>query len=171
METDTVSKEKVALDVGCGERKIEIEGYTVKRVDIRPDVNPDIISNGLKIPLDEESVDMIFSSHFLEHIGRLELYELFKHWRKLLKARGKLYIIVPDLEVAAIELLSGQTHPATWDILYGAQNYLENFHKSGFTKNSLIAFLEKYGFEVETIKCENREIVCEAIKSEVEFDD
>lgn len=161
---------KIALNVGFGGRKIEIDGYEVKNLDIRNNIGADIICDGKKLPYPPDSIDLIYSSHFLEHIGRLELYELMQNWREVLKTGGKLITIVPDLEVACIEVLSGTTNPATFDILWGAQNYQENLHKSGFNKNGLIAFLKKYGFEIENIACINREIHCEAIKSKDFYD-
>lgn len=162
---------KTALNVGFGGRKVEIEGYdTIVNLDIRNNVGADVVCDGKKLPYPPESVDLIFSSHFLEHIARLELYELMQNWRSVLKPKGKLLIIVPDIEVACIEVLSGMTNPATFDILWGAQNYPENFHKSGFNKNGLIAFLKKYGFEIKKIACINREIHCEAVKSDDFYD-
>lgn len=161
---------KKALNVGFGGRKIEIEGYEVINLDIRNDVGADIVCDGKKLPFEQDTIDLIYCSHFLEHISRIELYELMQNWRMVLKPGGKLLIIVPDLEVACIEVLSGTTNPATFDILWGAQNYPENFHKSGFNKNGLIAFLKKYGFEIKKIVCVNRETHCEAVKSEDFYD-
>jgi len=160
---------KTALNIGCGNEVFTIEGYKVINVDIRKEVNPDIVANAKNIPVEKNSIDLIYSSHLLEHISRLEIYDVLKHWWQLLKDGGKLYIIVPDLEVAAIEVLTCKTNPATWDIIYGAQNYEENFHKCGFTKTSLMALLEKYGFSIEEAKCQNREIHVKAKKVSVDF--
>ena len=154
----------IALNIGCGNHKIEFEGYDTKSVDIRPEVQPDVVADLNALPFEKNSIDLIYSSHVLEHVGRTELYQVFRHWRSLLTENGRLITIIPDLTVAAIELLSGTTNPSTWDILFGAQNYKENFHKSGFTAPALQAFLEKYGFKVISIICANREIHCEAIK-------
>lgn len=165
--------EKIALNLGCGETKIQFEGYKTFNVDIRKnkEVNPDIVCSIIdKLPFKDESVDLIFSSHVFEHIGRNEIYDVLKEWRRILKINGIMTMIVPDLEIAAIELLSGTTIPATWDILYGAQNYAENFHKSGYTNIALKALIEKYGFKTTSIECKNREIHCRAIRTDLKFD-
>lgn len=163
--------EKIALNLGCGEIKIQFEDYKTCNIDIRKDVNPDIVCSIIEeLPFKNEEVDLIFSSHVFEHIGRNEIYNTLREWRRILKVDGIMIIIVPDLEVAAIELLSGTTIPATWDILYGAQNYTENFHKSGYTKTALMALVEKYGFRIKSIECRNREIHCHAIRTDLKFD-
>jgi len=115
--------EKIALDLGCGQRKIEIDGYKIVRVDIREEVHPDLVADVRQLPYEPESIDLIYASHLLEHFGRNELLGVMKHWRSILKTSGILYLVVPDLTIAAIEVLSGRTHPATWDILYGAQSH------------------------------------------------
>jgi predicted SAM-dependent methyltransferase len=162
--------EKIALDIGCGERKVAFEGYKVMTVDVRPEINPDYVADAKSLPLDDESIDLIYSSHVLEHFGRNDVGEVIKHWRKKLKVGGILYTIVPDLSVAAIELLSGRTNPATWDILYGAQNYEQNFHKCGFTAPTLEAFLIHYGFEITKTETKDRQVFMEAKKNDKQYD-
>lgn len=155
---------KLALDIGCGERKATAEGYDIKTLDIRAEVKPDFIAPIDKIPCPDESFDMIHSSHVLEHVKRSDIYKTIREWRRVLKTGGELRLIVPDLEVAAIELLSCQTNPATFDILWGAQNYETNCHYSGYTRYILEAMIKKYGFEVKNIKCEDRQIFMTAEK-------
>lgn len=155
---------RLALDIGCGERKAKFDGYDVKTLDIRGEVKPDFVSTIDKIPCPDESFDMIHSSHVLEHVKRNDIYKTIKEWRRVLRTGGELILVVPDLEVAAIELLSCQTNPATFDILWGAQNYDTNCHYSGYTKSILEAMIKKYGFEVKTIKCDDRQIFMTAVK-------
>lgn len=160
---------KTALNLGFGGKKISIKNYDVINIDIRKEVNPDLVADVKKLPFPQDSIDLIHASHLLEHIGRHEIYHLLKHWRDILKKDGILHLIVPDLTVAAIELLSGTTWPATWDILYGAQSNPFDFHYSGFTAPSLEALLKKYGFEIKSLENKNREIHCEAVKSNEKF--
>jgi len=161
---------KVALNLGCGRVRVKIDGYKVIGVDINPDVNPDVVADARSLPYDKESIDLIYASHLLEHFRRSELYGVLKHWRSLLKPGGVLYVIVPDLEQAAIDLLSGMTTPYTWDIIYGTQTD-GSFHYSGFTPNSLKAFVEKYGFKVESIETREKQIFLTARKLDGGFID
>ncbi len=166
-------KEKKALllgiDVGCGERKVKIDGYQMVSCDIRGEVHPDMICPIDAIPIPSESYDLVFASHVLEHVKRADIYKTMKEWRRILKVGGKLQLIVPDLEVAAIELLSCKTSNDTFDILFGAQNYPTNFHFSGYTHMLLQAIVKNYGFEVNIVECKNREIYLTATKSGEEY--
>ena len=156
----------LALNIGCGLVHHDFIGYKTFNVDVRTEAGPDIVADVLSLPFDPESIDLIYNKEVMEHLSRNDVITALKHWRSLLKPGGKLITIVPDLEVAAIELLSGNTTGATWDILYGAQNYPENFHKHGHTNKSLKAMLEKFGFDIESVECKDRLITCISYKSE-----
>ena len=155
---------KLALDIGCGERKVSIPGYSVQSLDIRPEVRPDFIASIEKIPCPDESYDLLFASHVLEHVERVKVYNVLKEWRRALKVGGILQLVVPDLEIAAIELLSCRTSNDTFDILWGAQNYPSNFHYCGFTWQLLEATVKKYGFKVIKTECKDRQIFMTAEK-------
>ncbi|MDD1005322.1 methyltransferase domain-containing protein [Pseudomonas sp. TNT2022 ID642] len=69
------------VDLGCGKRKQEgffgIDRFPMPEVDMLADID-------LGIPLQDDSVDMLFSSHFLEHARDLmftmrEIYRVCKH--------------------------------------------------------------------------------------------
>ena len=160
---------KLALDIGCGSRPVKIDGYSVKTCDIRGEVHPDIISGFEKIPVPSESYDLVFASHVLEHVKRAEVHNVLKEWRRILKVGGKLQLIVPDLEVAAIELLSCKTTQETFDILWGAQDHIFNCHYSGYTWQLLEAMIKNFGYDINLVKCENRQIFLTATKLEGEY--
>jgi ubiquinone/menaquinone biosynthesis C-methylase UbiE len=72
---------KIILDLGCGSRKyagaIGIDRVKVPGVDIIADLNE-------KLPIKNDSVDMIYSYHFLEHVGDFlftveEIYRVAKN--------------------------------------------------------------------------------------------
>lgn len=54
------------------------------------------------------SVDEIYSSHFLEHVYRNEITGILKDFHRVLKIGGKLVIIVPDLEVYISQYLNAE---------------------------------------------------------------
>lgn len=79
------------LDLGCGEQKKE--GYVT--IDIRPEVNPDIVHN-LNIvpyPFADNTFDIIEADHVLEHLDKPFL--IMKELHRVLKPDGKLIIRVP----------------------------------------------------------------------------
>ena len=75
------------LHLGCGLKKIE--GYV--NIDIRPDVNPDIIDDIYKLnKIPNNSVDVIYACHVLEHFGRHEYLNVLKRWFEILKEGGEV---------------------------------------------------------------------------------
>lgn len=159
------------LNIGVGNRPITYKDYQVVSLDIRPEVKPDIVGDCRKIPEPDESYDAVYSSHTLEHFGRAEIMPLLLEWLRVLKPGGLLIVVVPNLEFAARDILSGLINSETFDILYGAQEYATNFHKMGFTCNVLKEFLDSIG-SLKDIEIAlnhsyrpNWEIVAKAIKS------
>jgi predicted SAM-dependent methyltransferase len=159
----------MGLDIGCGERKVSVDGYSMMSVDIRGEVRPDIVAPLDKIPVPDGSYDLVFASHVLEHVKRADTYKTLKEWRRVLKPGGKLQLVVPDLETAAIELLSCKTTQDTFDILWGAQNHDFNVHYSGYTWQLLDATIKKFGFEVNKLETRDRQIFMTATKLDGEY--
>lgn len=87
-------KGKVNLEIGCG-YKLQ-KGFI--GIDMR-NCGQDIVWDVRKgIPLPDESVDMIFSSHVMEHFTDDESKELFLEMYRVLKKGGKTFHIVPHQE-------------------------------------------------------------------------
>jgi len=162
-------EKKLALDIGAGSRPLKIEGFDVKTLDARPEVHPDFVGEFSKIKVPDGAFDLVHASHVLEHVKRNDVYNVLKEWRRVLAEGGELRIAVPDLEIAAIELLSCQTSNDTFDILWGAQNHEFNFHYTGYTRQLLEAMISKYGFEIKEIVCKDRCIYLTAIKLKGEY--
>lgn len=57
------------------------------------------------IPLRDESVDVVYHSHLLEHFSKIEGKKFIKDCYKVLKMNGIMRIAVPDLETIAKEYL------------------------------------------------------------------
>ena len=77
-------KGTIKLNLGCGDQKID--GY--KGVDIR-DCGQEIIwdvRNG--IPFPDNSVDEVFSCHFIEHMTDAESMDLLREIYRVLKPKG-----------------------------------------------------------------------------------
>lgn len=50
------------------------------------------------IPLADNSVDIIYSSHFFEHLYRSEVFCLLKECKRVLKPNGVMRVVLPDTE-------------------------------------------------------------------------
>lgn len=89
---------KIKLNVGCGtdykKGWINIDNNSdnnIKKLDLNWDLRK-------PLPFPDESVDLIFNEHFLEHLTVKEGVRANKEFRRLLKPGGILRIATPDLE-------------------------------------------------------------------------
>jgi len=120
------------LNLGCGFDKRP--GYV--NIDIRPEVRPDLILDLEKrrLPFANNSVDEILAKDVLEHFSFRRVRDILKDWHRVLRPGGRLLLQVPDLEFLARNVILGG---ADWEQIsfwvYGAQDYPQNLHKSGFT--------------------------------------
>lgn len=66
-------------------------------------VDPQIIVWNLRkgIPFDNETFDMVYHSHFLEHLELSVALDLLKECHRVLKNDGIIRVVVPDLEQIA----------------------------------------------------------------------
>ncbi len=83
------------LHLGCGSKHIDgfinIDARALPEVDEVDDVKT-------LQKFDINTVDLIYASHILEHITRLEYTNVLSRWYDLLKEGGVLRIAVPDIE-------------------------------------------------------------------------
>lgn len=133
------------LNVGCGH--IPLEGYI--NVDRRDLPGVDIVAEASGIPLEDGTVDEIFSSHLLEHFPVETLRRrVLPHWHALLRPGGVIGAIVPDAE-AMFEGYQNET--VSFDdlrtVTYGLQEYEGDFHFNMFSRGSLTQAFEEAGFE------------------------
>jgi predicted SAM-dependent methyltransferase len=90
-----MNKNKLKLHLGCGNK--HINGFI--NIDIRNLPEVDVVDDILKLnTIENETVDLIYVSHVLEHIGRHEYMNVLKKWFELLKVGGILRIAIPDFE-------------------------------------------------------------------------
>lgn len=110
--------------------------------------------------IEDGTADELYASHFLEHIPHVDAQKVVELWYRKLKEGGKVYINVPDLEWACerlIKYLSGAPMDGYYhqfdgehglvSIFYGSQSHDGEFHKSGYTVDSLYLLLERVGFK------------------------
>lgn len=61
-----------------------------------------------KFPWKDESADIIYSSHTLEHLNKNEGIHFLNECYRVLKKNGILRIVVPDLNKLVVEYIEGQ---------------------------------------------------------------
>jgi SAM-dependent methyltransferase len=98
--------EIVALDLGCGQLKTKAEFFTenmqvtptkIIGIDIANCEGVDIVHDltVFPYPLEDESVDAIYSSHFVEHLDGFERMKFFNECHRILKPNGKMKLTHP----------------------------------------------------------------------------
>lgn len=147
-----------ALNLGCGTHHLDIEGYDkTLNVDVRPEVKPDVIADLFSLPVDPASVGLVHMSHVLEHFTGTDGRRLLRYIHTLLEPGGKIWIVVPSLEYASMQILrDGKPNATSYDILFGHQEYPQNFHKFGFTLRSLKEYMEITGLW-RTLSCKHQD--------------
>jgi len=162
------------LNMGCGEYDRRLgEGWV--NVDVRPEVNPDVVWDLEKTPYpwSDESADEIIWKDTLEHLSWRVIEDVLRECRRILKKSGSMYIQCPDMEDIARRVLldpnfkfgelSGWKAISFWT--FGRQDPWGGVHKSGFTIPALKKLLEETGFVVEGIHNDGgSNIICHARK-------
>lgn len=76
-----------------------------------------------RLPFDDNSIDYVYSSHFLEHISREDALAVIAEVRRVLKPEGLVRLVLPDLQ-------------------YGARKYLDAVQASVPDPDAAPAFLQ-----------------------------
>lgn len=132
------------LNLGCFDKKLP--GFT--NVDIRPECNPDIVDDAFTLDtIKDESVDLIYCCHMLEHLSYTQTVGALYTWYRKLKGGGVLRLAVPDLEKACALYLLTKDKEKLKSMFWGSQRHDFDFHKNGWSKDDLEEELLNVGFE------------------------
>jgi ubiquinone/menaquinone biosynthesis C-methylase UbiE len=158
---------KKLLHVGCGPvPPMQKEGWDEIRLDIDPAVKPDIVGSITSIPMEDNSVDGVYSAHNLEHLYSHEVPVALKEFFRVLRKGGSVVIAVPDIHAVAVAVASGELDQVLYtspsgpvtpaDVLWGFQPCVASGngfyqHKTGFTKGTLEKRLTEAGFKAVTV--------------------
>lgn len=145
-------EERLWLHVGCGQqhwtRYVNIDKYETRATDM---VAP---ADHLEFP--DNSVDVITTSHMIEHLTPREFRRALREWHRVLKPGGVLRITCPNFELYVREWLEGDYEWRWgWGIvnIFGWTDRGEGMrHRTGFTKERLEDLCKKAGFK--TIFCQ-----------------
>jgi len=113
-----------------------------------------------KFPWKDESIDVVYSSHTLEHLSRVDGENFLIECYRVLRTNGIIRIIVPDLRCCVISYLEGRVNAEDFvehlGVLYGnspnkikrrLSPFFEFPHKCMYDHPSLIEILNKIGFQ------------------------
>ena len=136
---------KLIADIGCGTNTPYFKEGIPVRMDIREDVNPDIVCDVRRIPEPDMKYDIVYSSHVLEHFSHRITMSILIEWLRILKKGGELRLVLPNIEPAAKAILDKKiTNYDIWSF-WGSQSYSKDYHATGFTPASLKNLLEASG--------------------------
>lgn len=97
----------------------------------------------------DDSAQLIYACHVLEHFGRVSYRAALAEWFRVLAPGGVLRLAVPDFEAAARLYLSGTLPRGIEDVrglVTGGQRDAYDFHGMIFDAPSLSADLREVGF-------------------------
>lgn len=137
------TEEKIKLNLGCSKKKI----YGFINIDADKLTSPDICCDAFVLAdFSDNSVDLIFASHILEHSNRKTYKEILKRWYDVLKPGGTLRIAVPNLERVFEHYMLYKDLKLLLGFLYGGQRNEYDFHYMGWDFKTLKRDLCEVGF-------------------------
>jgi predicted SAM-dependent methyltransferase len=151
---ETARERGLALNVGCGH--IALDGFI--NVDRRDLPGVDVVAEADALPFQPATVAHIHSAHLLEHFPEEALKRtLLPHWKDLLGPGGRLTAVVPDGKAMLAHYAEG-TYPFSEfrEVLFGAQDYVGDYHYNLLTPESLTELLREAGFDRVRINAEGR---------------
>jgi predicted SAM-dependent methyltransferase len=130
------------LHIGCGE---VILPKPFENLDGRELTGVDYVVPVYPLPFEDETFELIYSSHVLEHFKRVETLSILTEWVRVLKKDGILRLSVPSLEnLIKIYEISGKLEMITGPLM-GGQTYETNYHYNVFDQKYLTKLMLDVG--------------------------
>jgi len=146
------------LEIGCDNKRLSEEWETL---DILEGTNVDIVAD-ISQPLtmiEDNTYDLIYMSHILEHVAWYKTVDVLKEVRRILKVGGVLEVFVPDIDkiISAYQKeiipdewyrFNPDKNPFLWFVgrIFTYGNNDTDFHRAAFNKKHLKECLENAGF-------------------------
>lgn len=141
-----LANQEINLHLGCGSvnhpKFINIDGLPFPHVHyIRP-------INDLS-PFRDNSVNLIYASHCLEHFPYAKVPKVLAEWFRVLKNGGILRLSVPDFDLI-LDIYRDNANDINTiiGILMGGQDYDFNFHMTVLNRSSIESLLKSTGFKL-----------------------
>jgi predicted SAM-dependent methyltransferase len=131
------------LHLGCGKK--QIQGFVHVDLEDYPHIDFRIPVNKLTFAPDN-SVELIYASHVLEHFGRHEIELVLQEWFRVLRKHGVLRVAVPDFEAVSRRYQQTGELGELIGLICGGQRNQYDFHKIVFDEKLLTGLLRKTGF-------------------------
>jgi SAM-dependent methyltransferase len=178
-----VKKDLIKLNLGCGGRAIDgwinvdyALGAIVAKLPFFSEINhrfgffvtnwdKDILIHDLRkdFPWKDNSVDIIYSSHTLEHFSKQEGLFFLKECYRVLKSEGIIRILVPDLKCLVNRyksgLISADDFLDTLSVNYDnkGENFIKRIiapyihypHRCMYDLPTLIRVMDAVGFDIK----------------------
>jgi predicted SAM-dependent methyltransferase len=96
------------------------------------------------------SIEAIYASHVLEHIGFIQGQAALKEWFRVLVPGGEIMISVPDIEILSSMMISERAGTLQrfeiMKMMFGGQEDDTAYHKVGYFPALLAAYVGLAGF-------------------------
>jgi ubiquinone/menaquinone biosynthesis C-methylase UbiE len=155
----------VNVDYGLGARFAKVPFFVALNRKVKLfnlDWNKKIYLHDLtkKFPWVDSSIDIVYSSHTLEHFSKEDGRRFLAECHRVLRNNGIIRIVVPDLRHHVIEYIEGRIHSDDFveklGVLYGTSNnalkkrlspFIQFPHKCMYDSPRLIEILNDIGFD------------------------
>lgn len=140
-------------------KKMLFKFRIINKAQFNAKFNKGIILRDLRkpLPFNDNSVDFVYSSHFLEHLSKQECDKLLKEIYRILKKGAILRLVVPDLDFYMNQYHINNTNEnkdIAADIFMEGLNIITKSrdpHMWMYNRNSLSRKLRDFGFENVTV--------------------
>ncbi len=136
---------KVLLHIGCG----KINSPEFINIDAQPYAHVHVVTDKIAelSQFADESVDLVYMCHILEHIKMSGLAPVLQEMKRVLRTNGVLRLSVPDFDrLIDVYKAGGENTDVIHLQLMGGQDSDYNVHYSVFNRKGLSALLQKAGF-------------------------
>lgn len=141
---------KLTLNIACGNRTFDEypKGHKCINLDIRQNLNKvDIVSDVKQLPFENEYFDYILASDIIEHFPFAETKKILTEWKRVLILNGVIEFRLPNLAKICSDYVNNKnTKHISW-LLFGGQDYPQNFHYVGFDRKFFKSVVEPIGFK------------------------
>lgn len=148
---DVAWPDPLKLNLGCGRMRargfVNIDLPNDGKINTRSDWPMDLAQDPW--PWGPESVDRIESYHMIEHVSRADGEKIIRECFRVMKSGAEIVLECPDLLAACALIVPG--NPSRIQHIYGNQKDAGQFHKWGYSRETLPALLGKVGFKVEEV--------------------